>query len=1107
VKNDRLAGALGPGGLLAVALLALTAGLRAVGLLLVAEGLATAIAALATGGADVAGATMMAASGAVIRGLATWAQGVIAARGAIRAKEGLRRRLADRLVAGAGDGPATARLATDGLDNLDDYYGTALPAAVGAVVIPVAIGLRILSVDLLSAGAIAVTVPLIPLFMILLGLHTRERVDAAQGSLDRLAAHLVELAHGLPVLVGLGRVDEQTEALRRIQDDYRTRTQRTLRTAFLSALALDLLATLSVAVVAVLLGIRLLSGDVPLEVALIVLLLAPECFGALRDLGTAFHSSQNGRSALQRATDLLRARNVTRSRAAGPVSIDRLSVRYEGRTGMALQPLSASFPPGSVTVISGASGAGKSTLASVLVGTLSDTAVVSGTVNGVDPRRIAYAPQAVHLAAETVRDELELYSDDLGAIHRALVALDIEHLAAHPGALLSPGELRRVAVARALVRVDAGAALLVLDEPTAHLDKTAGRAVREAIRAVLRPGLAVVLISHDPQTRSLADRLVSLDSSNTEIPLRFDRRVEPMEPARGPLAASHIVSVHSGFGALVSLLAPVAARWAAAVAIGVISAGFGLALTAVSGWLIVRAGSQPAIMYLLVAIVGVRFFGIARSVTRYVERLVTHDAAFDLTGRLRLRLWAAIAARGAGSKDLLEGGSALDYLVSSVDRIRDLLPRVLAPLAVGILTVAGIGITTAAVAPPLAVVVAGALVATLLVAAIAATAREARNQRGQVAARAALVRRFAALADAGADLVANGVGARAAERIHLLAATLARAEGRTAWTAGLSAAIVITGSGGLAAWVASHAGVIPAELLAVVVLLVLASAEPIGAAVLAAQRAPALLEATSRVAGLLDDAPADAAAGSTHIDRVDEVDIDEVSVTWPASETAVFDPVSAVASRGRWVTVDGPSGSGKSTLLSAIMGAIPVSSGTISADGIELRRLALESWRTRVAWCPQEAHVFDSTLRGNLLLARGRSMPVSDAEMVTALDAVGLSPLLDQLADGLASPVGRSGRSLSGGERQRLAVARALLAHADLLLLDEPTAHLDEATAQAMMRDIRTASSRGLVVLVSHRSSDGDDSDQVIQLTRGSLVSAARGGTFAPALTPVPGGV
>lgn len=1084
--TGRLRDALGPGGIGAVALLALWAGVRAGGLVLIADGLASAIAGLASGHGDVTGACVLAAVGAVLRAGATWAQNVTAARGAITAKARLRGDLARR-IASDGATPSEAVLAADGIDALDDYYATAIPAAVSAVVITVAVGARILVADLPSAVAIGATIPLIPLFMILIGLHTRERSEAAQAALSRLADHLAELAHGLPVLVGLGRVAEQTEALSRIQDDYRRRTRATLRTAFLSALALELIATLSVAVVAVMLGIRLLSGDVALSTALVALLLAPECFSGLREVGAAYHASHEGRGALSRIRDLLaRPRRRPAVEEGGAPRVTGLAVRYPGRRGWALRPTSATFPRGSITAVTGASGAGKSTLLAVLVGDLAPGAELRGAIAGVDPSRIAYAPQVVRTAAATVSGELLLYGADDPALLLAHVGLD--HLADADPAQLSPGERRRLGIARVCARVEAGADLVVLDEPTAHLDAESARRVRTVIRR-LRPRASIVLVSHDPETTALATVTLSLDGSGVAEPPVTDA-AEHGAAAVEPVTGRAPALTRSPLATMLGLMRPAAGRWVAAVLVGLASSAAGLALIAVSGWLIVRAGSQPAIMYLLVAIVGVRFFGLARSVLRYVERLLTHDAAFALADRMRLRLWAAIATRGAGSRTLLEGGTAVDYVVTSTHRVRDLLPRVLTPAAVGVLVVVGAVVTTGFVVPSLVAAVASGLLITALAAGVVAAA-DGRGQQRRVRLGSELVRQFSLLAEAAGDLRANGVDARAAAGVSSRADRVARLERRSAWRAGLAVAVASGGTGLLAAAVPAWAGSdVPAELVAVVALLLLALAEPMASAALAVQRVPALSAALRELTPLLGEVPAVLPADGVDPRQVSALGLEGAEVTWPDAARPVFAGVTSTVTRSEWLVIDGPSGSGKSTLLSAILGALPVSAGRIAADGIPLTSIAAGGWSRRVAWCPQDAHVFDSTLRGNLLLARPRTAPVEDDEMHDVLNRVGLGALLGDLEDGLSTRVGRSGRALSGGERQRVAVARALLGGADVLLLDEPTAHLDEATARLMMSDIRRATRDAVVVLVSHRAEDTDGADHVIRLGAGAGVPA-----------------
>lgn len=1115
--------------------------LKAVGLVLVAEAVARGVAGVQAGELDARAVVILGASGALLRALAGWATQVAAQRVAIAVKRDLRARLWRRIAAGDAAGGAEKQggvvvLASEGLDDLDDYYTQSLPAMIAAVAIPLVVGLRILGADGVSALIVVLTVPLVPVFMILIGRHTQERTDEATGALTRLADHLTELARGLPVLVGLGRVQEQTRSLDRIQREYRERTLATLRTAFLSALALELIATLSVAVVAVFLGLRLLYDTVPLEPALLALILAPEIYAALRDVGTAFHASQNGLSALTRVKALL-ARPIARdargavvglptastapaSRAplgpsplrdvvapvderSEPIRITDLTIRYAGRAAPVVEGLGAELR--GIVAVTGPSGAGKSTLLAALTGSLPADAEVTGAIRGADPSAVAWSPQAPRSFAATPREELALYgaADPLAA----LAELGLERVADAAVAELSPGEQRRLAVARALARVDAGASLLVLDEPTAHLDAASADRVRAAVRR--RAARAtVVLATHEPETLALATSTVAVGSSEAApapAPAPRQRIEDPGPPREAPgldsslrssLGPSRLRAPRSARRAdvraatptrlLASVIRPARWRWIGAILLGVVATGMGLSLTAISGWLIVRASEEQYIMYLLVAIVGVRFFGIGRSVGRYAERLATHDAAFRVIDALRLRLWVAIAARGAGSRRLLEGGSPVDHLVTQADELRDQLPRTLAPIAVGALSILGIAATTWVVAPTLALPVAG----TLLLAAGLGSALAVIAARGAGAAgvreRAAVVRGTAALADAADDLRGNGEApVRAAlARLDDTAERLARAERSATWGAGLGTAVAVLATSLLATLVAVLAPGLLAQDLAVVALLSLAALEPLDGLVRAVHRLPALRAALARLALVLRPIPPALTGDLEPADPVRHIELDGVSARYPGAAAPAFAGVDGAARAGEWLALEGPSGSGKSTLLSVLMGALPAAAGEVRADGVPLPRLDAAAWRRRVAWCPQEAYVFDSTLRGNLLLARDRADAPSDADMRRALERAGLGALLAALPEGLDTRVGAGGSALSGGERQRLAVARALLSRAGILLLDEPTAHLDAPTAAAMMDDIRAASADRITVLVSHRPADVRAGDRVIRLGR-----------------------
>ncbi|WP_309067506.1 thiol reductant ABC exporter subunit CydC [Microbacterium sp.] len=1084
--------------------LGVLAALRAVGLVLVAGAVAAGIAGLQRGGSDPREILLLGATGALLRSGSGWATEVVARRVAIAVKRTLRRDLWRRIARGApgqGEG-GLAVLATDGLDDLDDYYVRSLPAMIAAVVVPAIVGLRILGADWFSAVVVVLTVPLVPFFMALIGRHTQSRTDEALGALSRLADHLTELARGLPVLVGLGRVAEQARALDDVQRAYRSRTQETLRWAFLSALVLELIATISVAVVAVFLGLRLMERTIPLEPALLVLILAPECFAVVRDVGTAFHASQNGLSALQRVRQILarplphRSPDERPSRetgAAAPpepaaVTLRGLTIRHPGRPAPALGPLDARLE--GITAVTGASGSGKSTLLAALAGTLPADAEVTGSLDGAV--RVAYAPQAPRGFAGTPREELALFGapDPVAA----LAELGLSAAADAAIAELSPGELRRLAVARALARVDRGATLLVLDEPTAHLDRVSADRVRDAIR--LRAARAtVVLATHEPETLALAERCVRVDATGRpggmDASASLGRSVGDAGAQDPSAVRAELVETAKRVRRPQRPLLP----WVAGILLAFVAVGMGLALSAVSGWLIVRASVEEYIMYLLVAIVGVRFFGIGRSLARYSERLFTHEAAFRMVDALRLRLWHTIAARGAGSRRLLEGGSPVDYLVVLADELRDLLPRVIPPLAVGVLSLVGVTVTTAWVQPHLTAAVSGTLTTAALAGAALSIAAARGAQRARIAVRSEIVRGTAALSAAAADLRGNRVADRALDALGEADGRLARAERRVAWGSGLGGAVVVLAATLLAVAAPLLSTGSPAELTCVIALLALATLEPLADFVAAAHRLPALLEVRARIATLSSrpdgapaprSAPADAdpslVKGSDPLPAspIGQIALDALAARY--GDTAVFAGVHGVARAGEWLVVEGPSGSGKSTLLSIVMGALPAAAGAVRVDGVPLVELDADAWRSRVAWCPQDAYVFDSTLRGNLLLARARADAPSEAEMVDVLDRVGLGSLLRALPRGLDTRVGPGGSALSGGERQRLAVARALLTRAEVILLDEPTAHLDAPTAAVMMSDLRRATADRIVLLVSHRADDSRPGDRVLTL-------------------------
>jgi thiol reductant ABC exporter CydD subunit len=487
--------------------------------------------------------TLLALAGVLAgRAVLAWAQEVAAHRTAAGVKTELRGRLLAHVVA-LGPGRLTTRrtgelstLATRGIDALDGYFSRYLPQLVLAAIVPLVLLARILPADRLAGVTIVVTIPLIPIFMVLIGLSTQARNRRQFALLSRLAHHFLDVVAGLPTLKVFGRAKAQVAAIRTVTDSYRRATLGTLRVAFLSSLALEVLSTLSVALVAVGIGLRLVSGSMTLQVGLMVLILAPEVYLPLRNVGTHFHASAEGLAAAEEIfavleTPLPAAGTRTDLPAPATLVAEGVTVRYPGRGEAALDGVSLSVRPGEVVAVTGPSGCGKSTLLSALLGFVTpDAGRVAMTGGGgtvpvtdADPdawrSRFAWVPQRPHLFAGTIADNIRLGDPDADddAVARAARAAGADgFVAALPdgyatvlgddGAGLSAGQRQRLALARAFLR---DAPILLLDEPTAALDTATETAVVEAIRR-LAAGRTVVLVAHRPALLSLADRVVDL---------------------------------------------------------------------------------------------------------------------------------------------------------------------------------------------------------------------------------------------------------------------------------------------------------------------------------------------------------------------------------------------------------------------------------------------------------------------------------------------------------------------------------------------------------------------------------------------------------------------
>ncbi|MBQ1442470.1 MAG: thiol reductant ABC exporter subunit CydC [Renibacterium sp.] len=1083
--------------------------LKAASMVVFADGLANAIMA-SIEGRPVNGPLGVAAAAVVLRAAMVWAVQASAKRTGLGAKEKLRAELTRNWLDKAGTKRTEAAggasvLASNGLDALDGYYNQYLPALVSAATVPLVIGTRILNADWVSALIVVLTIPLIPIFMALIGWYTEEKVSAATGALLRLSGQLAELARGLPVLIGLRRAKEQRAALDQLGEAYRSTTMATLRVAFWSALALELIATLSVALVAVFIGVRLVYGQLGLGTGLLVLILVADCYLPFRELGSAFHASDDGREALRRSRKELAAPAGRRlPEHSGPdaagLQVERLSVRYLDRAVPALNGVRLRIPAGSLCAISGPSGCGKSTLLGVLAGTVTSAdAEMSGSVHGLDPEKLAWLPQNPGSTETTAADELVLWGASGEAqISAALAAVGLAGREAQHPASLSPGQFRRLALARILLRVEAGATVVLVDEPTAHVDAASARLI-EAALVSLRGRVTVLLVSHDPRVVALADQ--HLELAGPVIP---EFRTQPaadapaVRPAGIP-AARELSAAEAGaesqsdsdigsgqarsragstFRIWLRVLQPWRPGFLGAVCFGVLAALAGLALTALSGWLIVRASQQPPILYLLTAIVGVRFFGLLRAVSRYLERLSTHQAVFAAADRLRGRLWDALAKTLPGNRALGRGEAVLPRLIGEVDELRNLMPRVLLPPVTAVLASVAVLICTSLLFPQgfglqLAVVLGAALAAPAL--ALWADRRSVRLEQQQ---RDQLFRGLTVLLGAAAELRTNRVDGPLLARLSAVDRGATASAQRGAWAEGLAmAALTLFGCLAALGMVFIGApllgsGQLRPEVLVALVLLQLGLVDAFSPLVQSAPGLP-LLRRMARSLGAqlqVPELPVVPVAAPGRAIRAEAL-----AIGWQGSTVA--EALEVDLASGDWLTVTGPSGSGKSTFLATLMGFTPVLGGRLAVNG-------------KLAWCPQEAHLFNSSLRGNLALARAKADAPSAEEMTRVLTEVGLGEWLGGLSRGLDTPLGVAGGLVSGGQRQRIAVARALLTRADIVLLDEPTAHLDRASAAELMADLRRSLASKAVVLITHHLADRSAGDAVLDL--GTLEPARR---------------
>lgn len=1050
---------------------------------------------------------------------------LLAARTAGRVQNKLRLRLAEHLLR---QSPVdlreerTGELVTTtvaGIEALEPYYAQYLPAKVLAMVVPSIILLAVLVMDPLSALVLLLTGPLIPLFMMLIGEAARTQTRKRWRSLGLLGAHFLDVLQGLATLKLLGRSQEQVQVIAEKSEAFRQETMAVLRVAFLSAFALETIATLSTAVIAVEVGMRLLYGRMSFAPALAVLLLAPEFYLPLRLLGQRFHAGMAGSEAAGRIFSLL-DQPLLPPVASSPDSRIRLShvtCAYPGERRPALCDVSLEIEPGTHTAIVGASGSGKTTLAYLLLGFLQPQQGEVHRPSGA----ISWVPQHPHLFQRTVLENIRLSQPNAGfaeveeAARQARAEAFIrdlpqgwDTLVGERGARLSAGQVQRIALARALLRQ---APIVILDEPTANLDEATAREVQETI-CKLTSGRTVITIAHRLDAVRGADRIIVLDQGRVaetgthdelvrqcghfERLFRNQNKPESVtrKEVQGALVSPRLrVSVSACPAAVVSLRPEQShclrafASTLFVVLLGAATIGTGIGLMATSAWLIAAASHQPPLAALALGIVGVRFFGISRGALRYVERLVSHDVTFRHLARLRVRAYRSLERLAPGILVRHHSGDLQARVVADVETLQFIYFGVLAPILVVVAIITGLGIFTLAFSLPLAVLVIMLMVFSAFAIPPVWGLLAASTGRQAVLRRAQLSQELVDGLQGAADLASSGATGRQVQRLRETGELLVAASTRLLTLGALQTSagsflanltlwgVLVLGAGQV------QAGHLNPLYLPMLALAAFAGFEAVQAMPAAFMQRASCHQAARRLQELQETAPEVVSPSQpVHLQPgAGALQVRNLCFRYAAGEPLVLDGVSFDLPPGGRLAVVGPSGSGKSTLLALLLRFWDPEAGDIFVDGIGLRNCDPDEVRRQFAVVGQPTHLFNMSVRENLLLAHP---PATDVELHQAARQACIHDVIQSLPHGYDTLIGEQGMQLSGGERQRLAIARALLRTAPFLLLDEPTNHLDTGTELEVMENLLHHATGCSLILCAHQPTGLEHMDQIIRL-------------------------